>query len=326
MYKNINIKKLAAITAIIMVASFLISALIFFSTGGVAKLYNGNESNQNINIEKVFDPAGINCISVDTSSTDIHFIPEDRKDIKVHLSGYTSLDEPSLTAELNGDSLDIYTRDNNRRLIVVAIVITNVKLDIYLPADYLKDITIKTSSGDVKIGKLKAENFLYKSSSGDLTGEDFAPKSSNIETLSGNVRLNGFGGDLYMKTSSGDAIIKYAYESANTNATTSSGNISLKNFTGDLNCRAQSGDLRIEYGDFKNNVNLKSSSGEIDLLLPADSQFGIRANTSSGDIRTDFSVAQTGKIDEDNLEGTIGSSNNQVVIETSSGDVKIGRR
>lgn len=329
MFNNFNIKKFAAITAIIMVASFALSALIFFSTGGVKAVQNVSSSNgskHNINIEKVFDSSKINHISVDTSSTDICFIPEERKDIKVHFTGYTNSKVPILTAEISGDSLDINARiENNNKGIILGFSITNLKINIYLPEDYIKDITIKTSSGDVKMGKLNVDSFAYNASSGDLTGEDFASKSSIIETSSGSVKLSGFGGDLELKTSSGDGVIEYSYESANTKVNTSSGDITLKNLTGDLNTRAQSGDIRIEYEKFNNKANLRSSSGDIDLILPSDSQFGIRVNTSSGSIRTDFSVAHSGKIDEDNLEGTVGSSNNQIIIETKSGDVSVGK-
>lgn len=326
MFGNINMKKLAAHIAMIMAASFVLSALIFFSTGGIGTVMNEvNKTEQNINIEKVFDTAGINSISVDTSSTDINFIPENRSDIKVHLNGYVSSGKPELTARLDGDTLDIYTRSNNR-VITIGFNISNLKLDIYLPSEYSKDIKIKTSSGEVKIGKLNVENFTYDASSGDLTGEDFASKSSRIETSSGNVRLKRFGGDLELKTSSGDAAIDYALKSNSTNITTSSGKITLTGFTGDLSSRAQSGDVKVDYTVFNNRVKMNSSSGEIEISLPAESQFGIKVNTSSGDIRTDFSVAQSGKIDEDNLEGTVGNSSNQITIDTSSGDVKIRKK
>lgn len=71
---------------------------------------------------------------------------------------------------------------------------------------------------------------------------------------------------------------------------------------------------------------MESSSGEIEITLPTASQFGIKVNTSSGNIRTDFPVTQEGKIDEDNLEGTVGDSSNQITITTSSGDVRIRKK
>lgn len=329
MFNNFNMKKFAVYTAMTMIAAFVISALIFFSTGGVNSVVNkvnGSKQNINIDIEKVFDSAGINNISVNTSSTDVHFIPENRRDIKVHLIGYVSSGEPELRAEQNGEKLDIYTRNNNNGSITIGFNISNLKLNIYIPSDYSKELKIKTSSGEVELGKLNVENFTYDASSGDLRGEDFASKRSKIETSSGVVRLKGFGGDLELKTSSGDAVIEYAKESTNTIITTSSGEIKLRNFTGDLNSRAQSGDIEVDYAIFRNKVEMRSSSGQVELILPEDSQFGIKVNTSSGDIRTDFSVAQSGKIDEDNLEGTVGNGSNQIEINTSSGDVRIRKK
>lgn len=323
MFNNFNMKKFAAYTAMTMIASFVLSALIFFSTGGVNTVVNEvNRSEQNINIEKVLDAARINCISVDTSSIDVHFIPENRGNIRVHLTGYTTSGEPELTAEQDGDTLHVYTRNNNQ-VISIGFNISNLKLDIYLPADYSKEIKIRTSSGEIKIGKLNVENFIYDASSGNLTGEDFASKNSRIETSSGEVRLTGFGGNLELKTSSGDASIEYALESTNANITTSSGEIKLLNFTGDLDSIAHSGDIKVDYTVFNNKVSMKSSSGEVELTLPIDAQFDIKANTSSGGIKTDFPVAQSGKIDEDILEGTVGNSSNQITISTSSGDVRI---
>lgn len=323
MFGNINMKKLAAYIAMTMIASFVISALIFFNTGGVSAVMKElNTSEQNVNIEKVFSSEGINCIDVDTSSTDIHFIPESRSDIKVHLVGYTTSGKAELSAEQSGDILDIYTRYNNRT-VTFGFNISNLKLNIYLPEGYDKNIKIRTSSGEVKLGKLDIESFIFNASSGDLAGDGLAAKSSRIETSSGNIKLNGFGGDLELKTSSGDAAIEYANESKYANVTTSSGEIKLIDFTGDLDSRSQSGDIEVDYAKFNNKTNMRSSSGEIELTLPKDSQFGIKVNTSSGDIETDFSVAQSGKIDEDNLEGTVGNSSSQITIETSSGDVKV---
>jgi lia operon protein LiaG len=327
MFNNLNIKKFTAYTAMTMIAAFVLSALIFFSTGGVDTVVNEvNKSKQNINIEKVIDVAGINCISVDTSSTDVHFIPENRSDIEVHLSGYVNSGEPELTAEQDGDTLNVYTRNNNNDVITIGFNISDLKLDIYLPDSYTKEIKMRTSSGNVILGKFNVENFTYDASSGNLTGENFASKTSRIETSSGNVKLSRFGGDLELKTSSGDASIEYSLESTKANITTSSGRINLMNFTGDLDSRAQSGDIKVDYAVFNNKVNMKSSSGEVQITLPIDSQFGINVSTSSGDIRTDFSVAQSGKIDEDNLQGTVGNSSNQITINTSSGNVKIKKK
>ena len=329
MFNNFNMKKFAVYTSMTMIASFVISALIFFNTGGVNSVVNkvnGSKQNINIDIEKVFDTVGINSISVDTSSTDVHFIPENRSDIKVHLIGYVSSGEPELRAEQNGEELDVYTRNNNNGVITIGFNISNLKLNIYVPSDYSKDLKIRTSSGVVELGKLNVENFTYDASSGDLKGEDFTSKSSRIKTSSGVVKLNGFGGDLELKTSSGDAVIEYAKESTSTNIITSSGEIKLRNIAGDLNSRSQSGDIEVDYAIFKNKVDMKSSSGQVELMLPTDSEFGIKVNTSSGDIRTDFSVAQSGEIDEDNLEGTVGNSSNQIEINTSSGDVRIRKK
>lgn len=325
MFNNFNMRRFAAIVAMVMTASFVIAALIFFSTGGVNAVLNfKGDSQNNIDIVKEFNVEEINNISVDTSSIDIRFIPEKRKDVRVHLTGYTTADEPSFNAAKSNDTLEIYARTQNNGVINIGFNVISLKLNIYLPEDYSKNIKIRTSSGDTDLGKLKVENFIYHASSGDLDGEEFSAKSSNIVTSSGRIKLNGFGGDMELKTSSGDVIIDYMHDSASTGIDTSSGEVTLKNFTGDLNARSQSGDLKVGYSRFSNNISLKSSSGEIDLVLPADSQFGIKASTSSGDIRTDFPVTQSGKIDEDRLEGFVGSSSNQILIVTSSGDVNIG--
>ena len=81
----------------------------------------------------------------------------------------------------------------------------------------------------------------------------------------------------------------------------------------------------VKYTDFDNNIAIDSSSGDIKITLPADSNFELDSETSSGRIICDYPITISGGQDRNQLEGIVGSGVNKIHLEVSSGDISILR-
>jgi DUF4097 and DUF4098 domain-containing protein YvlB len=73
-------------------------------------------------------------------------------------------------------------------------------------------------------------------------------------------------------------------------------------------------------------VNVTSTHGDITLTLPSNAGFQITAGTRKGDITSEFDAV---KVDETNgtshATGTVGNGVSKLLVNTDTGDIKIGK-
>lgn len=279
-------KKTILILTSITVGAFIVAALLFVLSGN--KAFNSEKLIiKDVSEEKVYKIDNLNIIDIDISSTDIKIVPIDGDEIKINLNGKVQVNSeksiPELDTEIDNDTLTIKLKQ------VMGIGIFyykgEVDLEIGIPKEYKNDLDIKVSSADVTINNLKVNKFNFKSSSGNLDLEQFETDESILKV--------------------------------------SSGKINALNFSGDLQVKLTSGKVNVEYKKLNNNVTMECTSGDIELKLPENSEFNLKANTSSGDITTDFPISLIGTINNKSLEGTVGNSDNNIEIKTISGDINI---
>ena len=80
--------------------------------------------------------------------------------------------------------------------------------------------------------------------------------------------------------------------------------------------------MRPKYKNFNNKIDIDSVSGNTEIILDKESKFYLKAKTTSGDISCDFPI--TIKDNKKNLlEGNVGTSSNNIIIKTTSGDIDI---
>lgn len=282
--KKMNIKKIALILSAISIGAFLIAGLLF-----VFGINSYGYLEKNIYEEKIHQIDNLDLILIKSPSFDVKILPVESDEIKITLTGRgkASSEEifPRLTTKIIGDKLIIEVKPIRQFSIGFSFFSSNLKLEIYLPKNYKNNLDLVVSSADVVINDLAINNFNFSTSSGDLDLTSFKANRSIMRVSSGDIIAAGFNGDLEIVSSSGEAYI--------------------------------------EYEKFNNNVTLRSSSGNIKLKLPPESRFYLKADTSSGNIVTDFPIAIIGSIKEDYLEGTAGDSNNRIEIKTSSGDIEL---
>lgn len=289
MNKKIDTTKFAFWLLITMVSCFVISAFIFFQSGSFNNIIN-NKDGQNIDKTKLLKSDGVKLIKIDCDSSDIHIIPVDSSEIAIHLYGKTS--------KVNKDSnIKIDTKMVNDQLIISVKkpftfginlgFFTGLNLDVQVPKNYSSDISVNSSSGNVKI-------------------ENFSLNNLNLHVSSGDVSINS----LTSKDCSLDL---------------SSGSAKLESFIGNLKSNSSSGDVSVDYKEFHNNIDASGSSGSFSLKLPENAEFYLNASASSGDINNEFPLTITKKQGDNKLEGTSINDHNKINIRTSSGDININK-
>ena len=163
---------------------------------------------------------------------------------------------------------------------------SDVVLEVFVPKSFKGNFNSSTSSGKIHMENLIGENFNIASSSGKLDLEDLVGQSLNIATSSGKVEL-------------GDSIGKI-------NISTSSGSVELDN-------KKNSEDIEIS-----------TSSGSVEIKLSEDANYTINGSSSSGRYSSNINMNII-ENEKGRFRATIGSGDNSIDINTSSGRVKFNR-
>jgi|GEM_PF-1655026 len=317
-FKNkFNVKKVVLCLLGVMLVSYGIAALIFFSFGNFSFVKNNKpgkhglfqlaSSTYDYNASKSMDLDGIDEISINFYSGDIKFNNEGTNSIKVKVDGDITESgayrKPELKCYKEGKTL--YVELNKNHMGFFLNYSSDITANISIPTSYKNSLKVVSSAGDVNIsgyefknldcnlsaGKLQMENmsadtFTYKNSAGDL-------KADNLKTRSSNFKA-------------------------------SAGKIGITKFTGDIEGSNSAGSTDIQYDKFNNNVDFSASAGQIKLTLPKDSQFKLDAKASAGSIKSDFSdVNINGEFGEKTAKGEVGKSNNMIQLKNSAGSIQI---
>ena len=84
-----------------------------------------------------------------------------------------------------------------------------------------------------------------------------------------------------------------------------------------------SGAINVQYASFASNViSLDSASGDLKLSIPKDAVFYLKARSSSGKVSCGFPI-QVKESGKNKLEGASGEGQNEVILDTHSGDIDI---
>lgn len=224
MFKKIDIKKISFILIIVTVISF-IGAGISAKLGGLTK----DISMRSVDVEKVYAADQIESIEVLTISRDIKLYKSSGTEVKVHLHGETNIEESTaeLVSEIKGERLVVKMK-RKETISIGFSTKDKVRLDLYIPADFYKNINLKSTSGEITIEELNLPGLELKTVSGDIDGNHIFTKSSTLETTSGDVMLRDFKGELKVKTISGNLLVDFAELTEGTIITTTSGDIEIK--------------------------------------------------------------------------------------------------
>lgn len=180
-----------------------------------------------------------------------------------------------------------------------------------------QDVRLNASSGDLSFsgayGKLEADT-----SSGDVSVASLgAAESTSVNTSSGNVDLTGDCGALSVGTTSGRVASTGALSAKSLSVDTSSGDVSLGGSFPKVNVGTTSGTVRLDMDVCPGTLDVSTSSGDVTLVLPEQSGFTLRFNTSSGEMDCAFSVVMDGN------KYVCGDGSADFDVDTSSGSLGV---
>lgn len=216
----------------------------------------------------------------------------------------------------------------------------NKTLELRLPeslARSLNSLEIKTVSAQTYLDHLYMQLFRYNTVSGDLDQEEkdsLRMVDSEIHSVSGDVDLSGIFQNLHIFTTSGD--VKLEGSAAEVQIKTVSGDLdadllhaeglSMVTTSGDADLRggwenlffkAISGDLYAELSRAPSQFSAETTSGDVELEIPAQSDFTLRFDTSSGDLSSDFDCRKEGRT------YYCGHGTQRWNVKTTSGDLTL---
>lgn len=165
-------------------------------------------------------------------------------------------------------------------------------------------ISLCSTSGDITIGRLEAEEIHLPTVSGRLEAEQLIGET-DISSTSGDLIINRVEGDL--------------------NISSVSGKLEVKELIGEGNFSTTSGDIYMKSSNLTGDQNLDSTSGEIEVWLAGDSSFELEADSVSGEVTTSFDEQLTFNKKHTQAKGTIGDDKYKIEVDTTSGDIVVQR-
>lgn len=289
---------------LIIAASFVLVGGIIF--GGVmsmlewdfTKLSTVKYETNNYEITENF-----NNISIITETSDVVFVPSENQKTSVVCHEQKNM-KHSVTVH-NG-KIVIEVVDTRKWYEYIGINFSTPKITVYIPQGEYGKLSIKSSTGDVKIPKeFKFENIDISESTGNVT--NYASASENIitKTSTGNIRVENV--------------------SANTlDLSVSTGGVTVSNVSceGDVKIDVSTGKTNLTNIECKNIVS-SGNTGAISLKnVIATEKFSIERST--GDVRFEGSDATeiSVKTDTGDVTGTL-LSEKVFITETSTGRINV---
>lgn len=282
-------------------------------------------------------------VSITSTSGDVEFPSVAADNISVHTSsGYVRMEKIDAYADHSVGEISIKTSSGD-----VDLKELTGRTDIESSSGYLTigtitgDTQLRTSSGDINIkeltGEVKTEsssgylaigtltgNAQFKTTSGDMDVQ-YADGEVQAVTNSGNVKMPEGNGDRTISTSSGDIMAESTEGIFQIN--TQSGDVQITVQKGEGSIETASGDVQLALEELAGTLNVNSSSGYVGITLPAENEFEFMTGTSSGNIVTFFDSDLTFSSRRNHAQGVHGANaqGNRIVIQTTSGDVRISK-
>ncbi len=180
-------------------------------------------------------------------------------------------------------------------------------------------IDIKTSGGNVTIASLQGE--VRGSTSGGSVTVNAVKGMVVLHTSGGSVNAKNLEGSCEAKTSGGS--INLENIKGSTLATTSGGNLGLSEIEGKIDAHTSGGNITARLHGSNEGILLRTSGGSITLEVPSSISADVDATTSGGSVRCDLPISIRGKMEEDELTGSINGGGNLIRLKTSGGNIHI---
>ena len=273
--------------------------------------------------EKVFDrsfsvnPTGL--LTVNADGARISVVGSDTNQVVVHISAKASqkeLDDMRFTATQSEGGVNVELRTEHKSWFGWGSWTMDALIEVQVPRGY--EIDAKTSGGDVRLESVNGQARL-RTSGGGIEAKN-AKGGLDGYTSGGGVRLESVAGLVRVHTSGGD--IRANNIVGDIDADTSGGEVRLLHVDGKIRANTSGGGVRCELVGANRGISASTSGGGVQLTMPRDVHGTLDAESSGGDIISDFKVATT-RASDHQLSGEINGGGERIYARTSGGDIKI---
>lgn len=266
-----------------------------FSFGGIAELRNTIE----IPLEQadsLFVEYGSKNLRIFKSDSDKiiikEYLPDDRKE------ALATVDISNGVATVTSPKLDTF---------IVFGFNVDERIEIYIPAEGMKDISLKTGSGNIKTQPGYTgtyETLAVKTGSGNIKWNSSVVTEASFKAGSGNIEIVDLTGTL--------------------RAEAGSGNVTVDDFIGCGEIQTSSGNVKSYVKELNGDLRLGAGSGNVKLEIPEETSAHLDIATGSGDIHTDFDDLLSFDKYGNQADGDLVSNPaNQIEVNTGSGNVRV---
>lgn len=263
------------------------------TSGGHIKV-EGSESNR-VRVEMFVTRNGRELSPSDTDLSDF--------DIEISQSG----NKVTATARRDNDRGWRFWSNNN----------ISVSFIVYTPREMSTDL--KTSGGHIETRGLRG-NQKISTSGGHL---ELANLRGMVDarTSGGHIEINDIEGEVTARTSGGHIDVENAEGSLNVR--TSGGHIDLIGISGTVEASTSGGSITAELTNIGQFANLRTSGGNVNITVPEG--IGLDLDLRGSRVRTRLENF-SGKVERDEVEGTINGGGPKIAARTSGGSVSISFR
>ena len=237
-------------------------------------------------------------------------------------------DASGIQAQRRGSALCLYAdRDKNSFFHRGHLAITeSEQIELKLPEAFKGQIYAETFSGDVYlIGLWDIKNLQMKTKSGDISVDCVRAEHILLECVSGDIDVEQAVGDLQLYSTSGDIYLKDG--KGKLHGETVSGDINVAGLVAKTILGSKSGDIEAEFIKITDVVETRNVSGDIEVAIAEGSCYTVAAKAVSGDVNVHIGGANIISDNGHSCQARVGldvTDNSPVVqISTVSGDIDV---
>lgn len=174
------------------------------------------------------------------------------------------------------------------------------------------EIEISSSADEIVVETELGESshwFSHGNNSGSVKYEVIVPENTrldSVETVNGDLKISGVSGDVFAESVNGD--------------------LDIRGLAGDVGLSTVNGGIEAVFSrlDDQQRVKVETVNGRVTIILPADADVEISADTLNGGINaSDFGLETDKGFVGSDLNGKIGNGSARLNIDTVNGAIKI---
>ncbi len=240
-------------------------------------------------------------------------------------------DASGIQAEHRGSALCLYAdRDKNTFFHRGHLAITeSQQIELKLPEEFQGQIYAETFSGDVYlIGFWDIKNLQMKTKSGDISIGCVRAEHVLVESISGDIDVEQAVGDLQLYSTSGDIYLKDG--KGKLHGETVSGDINAAGLVAKTILASKSGDIEVDFVKITDAIEMRSVSGDVEVTVARNNSYNVVANAVSGSVNVYLDAADMVSNSGHSYQARVGQNvtdnSPMVQISTVSGDIDVANR